>query len=344
MAWLVSELLSAKSVNGVKMESNGEAFVLDYAPSSEGIEGESGEEVAKKSRQSTSMPRQNGDNDDAKNVSCYNISKLTDDASKKLNLLTRAQCHARGHDDEPECKQVEGDGLIPGSNLMNGCDYVNGFAEENLKKVYLCSNKSKEMHRVNNVRISDGSLHMNKESDLSIKKYLEKDVNIYHHNASILGSTSQLSCKTSTHELDDDFSYNCASQSSCITDVHSWNPSQTHQKEFTIKRTNNEDVSVRKKDGKSPASPLVSEACFTPGDYSISDEVTTFENIEYVRYESELQMPDIMRLIQKDLSEPYSIYTYRYFIHTWPELCFRVSSLILITYNFNCFFTVELAS
>nr|CAG4642552.1 EOG090X07BN [Evadne anonyx] len=33
-------------------------------------------------------------------------------------------------------------------------------------------------------------------------------------------------------------------------------------------------------------------------------------------------MPDIMRLIQKDLSEPYSIYTYRYFIHNWPMLCF----------------------
>ncbi|XP_066477958.1 N-alpha-acetyltransferase 30 [Tiliqua scincoides] len=42
----------------------------------------------------------------------------------------------------------------------------------------------------------------------------------------------------------------------------------------------------------------------------------------YVRYQSELQMPDIMRLITKDLSEPYSIYTYRYFIHNWPQLCF----------------------
>ena len=44
--------------------------------------------------------------------------------------------------------------------------------------------------------------------------------------------------------------------------------------------------------------------------------------IEYRVYENELQMPDIMALIQKDLSEPYSIYTYRYFIHNWPKLCF----------------------
>ncbi|XP_028174525.1 N-alpha-acetyltransferase 30-like [Ostrinia nubilalis] len=46
------------------------------------------------------------------------------------------------------------------------------------------------------------------------------------------------------------------------------------------------------------------------------------EEIEIISYESELQMPEIMRLIQKDLSEPYSIYTYRYFIHNWPKLCF----------------------
>ncbi|VDM39468.1 unnamed protein product [Toxocara canis] len=45
------------------------------------------------------------------------------------------------------------------------------------------------------------------------------------------------------------------------------------------------------------------------------------ERIEIVDYESELQMADIMRLITKDLSEPYSIYTYRYFIHNWPSLC-----------------------
>ncbi|XP_053608742.1 N-alpha-acetyltransferase 30-like [Plodia interpunctella] len=44
--------------------------------------------------------------------------------------------------------------------------------------------------------------------------------------------------------------------------------------------------------------------------------------IDIISYESEVQMPEIMRLIQKDLSEPYSIYTYRYFIHNWPKLCF----------------------
>ncbi|KAI1237490.1 N-alpha-acetyltransferase 30, partial [Lamprotornis superbus] len=53
--------------------------------------------------------------------------------------------------------------------------------------------------------------------------------------------------------------------------------------------------------------------------------------IRYVQYESELQMPDIMRLITKDLSEPYSIYTYRYFIHNWPQLCFLDADVSLTT-------------
>ncbi len=48
--------------------------------------------------------------------------------------------------------------------------------------------------------------------------------------------------------------------------------------------------------------------------------------IAYERYESELQMPDIMRLMKTALSEPYSIYTYRYFIHNWPKLCVLAKS------------------
>ncbi|XP_076646616.1 N-alpha-acetyltransferase 30 [Halictus rubicundus] len=64
------------------------------------------------------------------------------------------------------------------------------------------------------------------------------------------------------------------------------------------------------------------------GHFNEHDEAKTLSpetddsNIQYVSYTSELQMPDIMHLIQKDLSEPYSIYTYRYFIHNWPKLCF----------------------
>ncbi|XP_068141335.1 N-alpha-acetyltransferase 30A [Drosophila tropicalis] len=49
------------------------------------------------------------------------------------------------------------------------------------------------------------------------------------------------------------------------------------------------------------------------------------DEIIYKEYEAEFQMHDIMRLIQAELSEPYSIYTYRYFIYNWPKLCFLAS-------------------
>ena len=45
-------------------------------------------------------------------------------------------------------------------------------------------------------------------------------------------------------------------------------------------------------------------------------------DIIYKQYESELQLPAMTSLISKDLSEPYSIYTYRYFLNLWPDLSY----------------------
>merc|ERR1712166_1241805 len=45
-------------------------------------------------------------------------------------------------------------------------------------------------------------------------------------------------------------------------------------------------------------------------------------DVVYVPWKDESQMPLVMGLIEKDLSEPYSIFTYRYFIINWPRLCF----------------------
>src|SRR3954451_3593718 len=47
--------------------------------------------------------------------------------------------------------------------------------------------------------------------------------------------------------------------------------------------------------------------------------------LRYIQYEHSLEkkyLPSISALIAKDLSEPYSIYVYRYFLYQWPELCF----------------------
>jgi peptide alpha-N-acetyltransferase len=43
-------------------------------------------------------------------------------------------------------------------------------------------------------------------------------------------------------------------------------------------------------------------------------------NIKYVDYENEEVLPEIQEMVQKDLSEPYSVFTYRYFLHQWPQL------------------------
>jgi hypothetical protein len=50
---------------------------------------------------------------------------------------------------------------------------------------------------------------------------------------------------------------------------------------------------------------------------------------ELVRYKQEEEdefLGPIRELISKDLSEPYSVYVYRYFLFQWPELCWMVSS------------------
>ncbi|KIW89080.1 uncharacterized protein Z519_10565 [Cladophialophora bantiana CBS 173.52] len=52
---------------------------------------------------------------------------------------------------------------------------------------------------------------------------------------------------------------------------------------------------------------------------------TTPPGIRYLQYSLEKEveyLPQIRELISKDLSEPYSIYVYRYFLYQWPELCF----------------------
>ncbi|KAL6758312.1 acyl-CoA N-acyltransferase [Haematococcus lacustris] len=41
----------------------------------------------------------------------------------------------------------------------------------------------------------------------------------------------------------------------------------------------------------------------------------------YLQYSDERDLPIIMTLIDNELSEPYSIFTYRYFLHNWPHLC-----------------------
>ena len=70
--------------------------------------------------------------------------------------------------------------------------------------------------------------------------------------------------------------------------------------------------------------PLTDDSRPLPG--SIGAAFQTFPpGIKYVQYALDLEpvfLPQIRELISKDLSEPYSIYVYRYFLYQWAELCF----------------------
>jgi len=86
------------------------------------------------------------------------------------------------------------------------------------------------------------------------------------------------------------------------------------------------DLSIVDEDSGNPSVPCAD---------SVGTQSDT--TIRYIVYESERQMESIMQLITKDLSEPYSIYTYRYFIHNWPKLCFlvRISEFVCFLCNFT---------
>ncbi|KAI9868293.1 MAG: N-alpha-acetyltransferase mak3 [Trichoglossum hirsutum] len=49
------------------------------------------------------------------------------------------------------------------------------------------------------------------------------------------------------------------------------------------------------------------------------------DDLRYVQYDSckeDVYLEAIRQIISKDLSEPYSIYVYRYFLYQWGDLCF----------------------
>lgn len=70
-------------------------------------------------------------------------------------------------------------------------------------------------------------------------------------------------------------------------------------------------------------------------------EVTQIDKLpgelRYIQYEHGLEaqyLPAIRALISKDLSEPYSIYVYRYFLCQWAHLCFMVCLVLSSTVFF----------
>lgn len=78
--------------------------------------------------------------------------------------------------------------------------------------------------------------------------------------------------------------------------------------------------------------PIAASSTLPPAD-KLEERITRLEGGLVIEpYVNEEQLQEIARLIKADLSEPYSLYTYRYFIHNWPSLTFLVS-LIELTWH-----------
>jgi len=114
-----------------------------------------------------------------------------------------------------------------------------------------------------------------------------------------------VSCETAERQEVD---VSCAEESSsCVSSFQQ-----------TALTSNLSSLSIADEESGSPSVPYDDTVVVATQSDSKQSQIT------YIVYESERQMEAIMQLITKDLSEPYSIYTYRYFIHNWPKLCFLV--------------------
>lgn len=66
---------------------------------------------------------------------------------------------------------------------------------------------------------------------------------------------------------------------------------------------------------------------FLKPDSILTANMSLLSELKYIQYSHGLEaqyLPAIRALISKDLSEPYSIYVYRYFLYQWGHLCFMV--------------------
>ena len=61
--------------------------------------------------------------------------------------------------------------------------------------------------------------------------------------------------------------------------------------------------------------------------------LSSLAKLRYIQYTAEkeaIYLSAIRQLMSKDLSEPYSIYVYRYFLGQWGDLCYMVSTSLFL--------------
>lgn len=180
---------------------------------------------------------------------------------------------------------------------MNRSSNTPGLSDELNEKLIVCQN-------------SDNCALIN-----GCKKFLPEDMKCVHISVNGIN-------KCNNYELInahfDQLNRTCADSSFDCTEIQRTEPSVNDSQISIQSAEESVEQSSIKENDVGTLTCLNTNIESSLKDPSCSDPV----DITYLGYDSESQMPDIMRLIQKDLSEPYSIYTYRYFIHNWPKLCF----------------------
>lgn len=86
------------------------------------------------------------------------------------------------------------------------------------------------------------------------------------------------------------------------------NPGEVHAKTQVFRDSINNETPM--KACYIPVTYLSQSSCHTTTNYLMSE-------ILYRKYLGEADLPHIMDLVQSELSEPYVIYTFRYFLHHW---------------------------
>ena len=258
-------------------------------------------------------------------------------------------------------KQLPND-IMVSSNIAEGISnlMINGINHEDDDILTPISNTSIKQ-KVSNGTSSSMPTGSSLQSDIcssssQVRSYVSQDATSYTFSSQDVGDKScfetpktcmenkepnLVKCCDPTNNLTNQENPKGANLNSSEDNISGHNQiSHNEGKEEISKRISNEisakDTICNKDQSKSDSIVANSDTgmnCSTLTESSKGANISQ-SDVTYIVYESELNMPDIIRLIQKDLSEPYSIYTYRYFIHNWPHLCFMVSSYFDLYFHF----------
>jgi len=75
------------------------------------------------------------------------------------------------------------------------------------------------------------------------------------------------------------------------------------------------------------ATAAAPQPCPYQKEHALQSFDSSLGSIDVCPYAGEAQIQQIIALVAPQLSEPYSIFTYRFFLNGWPDLCFLVRDM-----------------